>query len=59
MNAKQKGVKFGRRKPLSEKQLSEVRERRESGEKIVDLMSAFSCSKATIYRALGSTTESH
>ena len=53
-HAKQKGVKFGRRKTLSEKQLSEVRERRESGEKIADLMSAFSCSKATIYRALGS-----
>ena len=51
-HAKQKGVKFGRRKSLSEKQLIEVRERRENGELISDLMSAFSCSKATIYRAL-------
>ena len=47
-----KGVKFGAKAKLSEEQVNELRRRRESGEKVRDLMGDFGVSKATFYRLL-------
>ena len=47
-----KGVKFGAKAKLSEEQVNELRRRRESGEKVRDLMDDFGVSKATLYRLL-------
>lgn len=46
------GVKFGRKEKLTSNQISELRQRRESGETVKDLMSFYGISKASIYRAL-------
>lgn len=51
--AKERGVAFGRQRVLSDKQVSELKTRRESGELIRDLMAAYGLSKASIYRILG------
>ena len=53
--AKKKGVRFGRRKTLSQQQIKELQERRQQGELIKDLMRDFQLSKASIYRYLAST----
>ena len=50
--ARSKGVKFGRKKALTDKQLLELRQKRAEGVKIADLMSEYSLSKASVYRAL-------
>jgi len=50
--AKRNGVRFGRSKSLTERQVRDVREKRSSGTKIIDLMAEYDCSKATIYRYL-------
>ena len=47
-----KGVKFGAKAKLSKEQVNELRRRRESGEKVRELMSDFGISKATLYRLL-------
>jgi DNA invertase Pin-like site-specific DNA recombinase len=52
--AKRKGIKFGRKHSLSNHQISEIRLKRTSGVKIVDLMSEFNVSKASVYRVLSS-----
>lgn len=51
-HAKRKGVQFGRRKALTEIQVQEVREKRQGGLLIKDLMNQYGLSKATVYRAL-------
>ena len=50
--AKRKGIKFGRKHSLTEEQVQEVKAKRDQGIKIVDLMSEYKLSKASIYRAL-------
>jgi DNA invertase Pin-like site-specific DNA recombinase len=52
--AKRKGIKFGRKHSLTDAQVVELREKRESGFKIVDLMEEFKVSKASVYRVLSS-----
>ena len=51
--ARRNGVKFGRKAALNARQISELRQRRNGGEKIADLMRAYSLSKASVYRYLG------
>ena len=51
--AKDRGVEFGKRPALSEKQIAELREKRAAGTLIKDLMAQYSLSKATIYRYRG------
>ena len=50
--AKQKGVKFGANKKLTEIQVKEMREKRKAGVLIKDLMKAYNLSKASVYRYL-------
>ena len=50
--AKQRGVRFGRKKSLTDGQAAELRRRREQGELIKTLMKDYDISKATVYRYL-------
>lgn len=50
--AKDRGVQFGKRPALTADQIAELREKREQGTLIRDLMAEYSLSKATIYRYL-------
>ncbi len=50
--AKQKGVKFGASKKLTESQAKEMRKKRKDGVLIKDLMKEYNLSKASIYRYL-------
>jgi DNA invertase Pin-like site-specific DNA recombinase len=50
--ARTKGVKFGRRHALTGEQVEQLRQQRTDGKKIVELMSEFNISKASVYRAL-------
>ena len=47
------GVKFGRKKALADEQVLEFRQERSEGLKVKELMTHFSLSKASVYRALG------
>ena len=51
--ARRNGVKFGRKKALTENQVQELRQKRTEGLLIKDLMEHYCLSKATVYRALG------
>jgi DNA invertase Pin-like site-specific DNA recombinase len=53
--AKQRGVKFGRKKSLAPKQVDELKMRRQQGELIKDLMADYGLSKASVYRYLTAT----
>ena len=55
--AKRNGVKFGRKKALTETQVQELRQKRTDGLLIKDLMEHYCLSKATVYRALGDGVE--
>jgi len=55
--AKEKGVRFGAVRKLSNEQIEELREKRKSGVLIKNLMSEFKLSKASIYRYLGEQTK--
>lgn len=50
--AKQKGVKFGVAKKLTENQIEEMREKRKTGVLIKNLMDEYKLSKASVYRYL-------
>ena len=50
--AKEQGVRFGRKKALSEAQIAEMQARREQGELIKTLMEEYGLSKASVYRYL-------
>ena len=50
--AKARGVQFGAQRKLTDEQVAELRQRRENGELIRDLMKAYGVSKATVYRYL-------
>ena len=51
--ARKNGVKFGRKKALTETQVQELRQKRTDGLLIKDLMEQYKLSKASVYRALG------
>ncbi len=51
-NAKDRSVQFGKRPALTDDQTAELREDREQGTLIKDLMAHYCLSKATIYRYL-------
>ncbi len=55
IKAKQRGVKFGRRKTLSDEQRRELINRRKGGVLIKTLMKDYNLSKATVYRYLSDT----
>jgi DNA invertase Pin-like site-specific DNA recombinase len=55
--AKERGACFGRKKKLTHKQHDQLRQRREQGELIKNLMKDYNLSKASVYRYLGKTTE--
>lgn len=50
--AKERGIHFGRKKRLTQAQVSELRERRRQGELIRVLMRDYGLSKASVYRYL-------
>ncbi len=50
--AKEKGVKFGASKKLTDAQVQEMRDKRKSGTLIKDLMKEYNLSKASVYRYL-------
>ncbi len=50
--AKEKGVRFGRKSKLQENEIKQLRQDRNSGVKITDLMSKYALSKASVYRLL-------
>lgn len=54
-NARARGVRCGRSKRLTGPQSLELRDRRQRGESIKTLMSAYGLSKASVYRYLGPT----
>jgi DNA invertase Pin-like site-specific DNA recombinase len=56
--ARRNGVKFGRKKALNETQVQELRQKRLEGILIKDLMTHYSLSKASVYRALGVVEQS-
>ena len=51
--AREKGIRFGRRAKLNGKQVAEMRQKREDGVLIKDLMQEYKLSKASVYRLLG------
>jgi len=53
--ARRNGVRFGRKKALTETQVQELRQKRREGLLIKDLMEHYSMARATICRYLGST----
>ncbi len=57
-HARKNGVKFGRKKALTDDQVLEMRQKRSEGVKIKELMSRYALSKASVYRALGDSDES-
>ena len=50
--AKARGVQFGSKPKLTDEQIVELRQRRQNGELIRELMQDFGISKATVYRYL-------
>ena len=62
--AKERGVKFGKKKKLSPQQIAELQSRRQQGNLIKTLMKDYDLSKASVYRYLSepvpiqSTTDS-
>jgi DNA invertase Pin-like site-specific DNA recombinase len=55
--AKRNGVRFGRKKALTSREIKKLREKRKDGVKIIDLMDEYDLSKASIYRYLGSINQ--
>jgi|TARA_B110000240_G_C13198053_1_gene324967 DNA invertase Pin-like site-specific DNA recombinase len=51
-NAKEKGVRFGRKMMLTDAQINEMRSKRDSGHLIRELMSEYGLSKSSVYRLL-------
>ena len=53
IKAKQRGVRFGRKKKLTNKQVIELKRRRDEGVLIKSLMTDYDISKVSVYRYLG------
>ena len=51
--AKDKGVKFGRKRDLTQDRVEEIRTLRESGETVPAITKRIGFRKARVYRALG------
>jgi DNA invertase Pin-like site-specific DNA recombinase len=51
--AREKGVRFGAQRKLTDEQIREMREKRKTGVLIKNLMSEYHLSKASVYRYLG------
>jgi DNA invertase Pin-like site-specific DNA recombinase len=51
--AKERGVKFGRKRQLTPKRIDEIRASRKAGTTVPDIIRQTRLSKASIYRALG------
>jgi DNA invertase Pin-like site-specific DNA recombinase len=51
--AKDRGVKFGRKRELTDDRVKEIRDLRESGETVPAIIKRTGFSKASVYRALG------
>ena len=56
--AKERGVRFGRRKKLTKQEVGELQQRREQGVLIKTLMKDYALSKASVYRYLGQVDSS-
>ena len=52
IKAKERGVRFGRKKKLTQEQIAELRNQRKGGTLIRTLMKDYDLSKATVYRYL-------
>jgi DNA invertase Pin-like site-specific DNA recombinase len=52
LKAKERGVRFGRRKTLTPTQIAELQQRREQGVLIKTLMTDYRLSKSSVYRYL-------
>lgn len=50
--AKERGVQFGRKKKLTQRQIEKLQQKRREGMLIKDLMHEYNLSKATVYRYL-------
>ena len=53
--AKDRGVRFGRKRELTDEKAKEIRTLRESGETVPAIIKRTGLSKASIYRALGNS----
>ena len=53
VKAKDRGVKFGRKRELTDDRVKEIRRLREAGETVPTIIKRTGFSKASIYRALG------
>ncbi|NDG87644.1 MAG: hypothetical protein EBY15_06840 [Gammaproteobacteria bacterium] len=53
--AKAKGIQFGRKRSLTDDQISEMKVLRSEGVEIDELMVRYGMSKASVYRALAPT----
>jgi DNA invertase Pin-like site-specific DNA recombinase len=51
--AKEKGIRFGRKSKLQENEIKQLCQDRKNGVKIIDLMSKYALSKASVYRLMG------
>lgn len=51
--AKEKGIQFGRKPKLQKQDIRKMRQERENGAKISELMTKYSLSKASVYRLMG------
>jgi DNA invertase Pin-like site-specific DNA recombinase len=56
--AKERGVAFGRQPKLTDEQVRELRQRRDQGILIKELMAAYGLSKASVYRLLDDGSQS-
>ena len=56
--AKERGVRFGQQKRLTEQQVAQLQARRKEGELIRELMAGDGLSKATVYRYLNQEVDS-
>ena len=54
--AKDRGVKFGRKRELTDERVKEIRALREAGEPVPAIINRRGFSKASVYRALGAAT---
>ena len=53
--ARQEGVKFGRKRELTEEKMEEIRNLREAGETVPAIVKRTGFSESSIYRALGTS----
>jgi DNA invertase Pin-like site-specific DNA recombinase len=56
--ARERGVKFGKRKHLKPQQIAELQQRRKEGALIKTLMKDYQLSKSSVYRYLGEAAHS-